>query len=185
LGVANFHSPCTHRLSNILQRLQTHIVEDKINLAADLALGVVRNADASGFRNTLQARGDVDAVAENVAVVEDDISDVNTDAKFNSDVLRNVSVLSGHSALDFGGAPRRVYGAGEFDQHAVAGGLDDAASMLGDRRIEKRLPQCLELRERAFLVTTHQTAVAGNIRRQHSRQPSFHPPASQRMFPNR
>jgi hypothetical protein len=48
----------------------------------------------------------------------------------------DIGVLPGHSALNFDGATRCVHGASELDQHAVAGGLDDAATMLGDRRIE-------------------------------------------------
>jgi hypothetical protein len=42
--------------------------------------------------------------------------------------------------------------AGKFHQHAVAGGLDDAAMVLGDLRIEKLAAQPLETFERALLV---------------------------------
>jgi hypothetical protein len=53
--------------------------------------------------------------------------------------------------------------------HAVAGGLYDAASMCCDRGIGKRLPESLELGERAFFVPAHQKALAGDIRRQYNR----------------
>src|SRR5712671_6551655 len=44
---------------------------------------------------------------------------------------------------------------GKFHQHAVTGGLDDAAVMLGDFRIEELAAQRLEAFERAFLVRSH------------------------------
>ena len=41
--------------------------------------------------------------------------------------------------------------------------------MRRDRRIDQRLPEGLELGERAFLVPAHQKAIAGNIGRQNRR----------------
>ena len=64
---------------------------------------------------------------------------MNADAKFDARILRHAGVLPGHAALDFNRAARRVHGAGKLHQHAVAGGLDDAAAMCGDRRIDQRL----------------------------------------------
>src|ERR1700687_939280 len=84
----NSTTPRAHRLGNILQRLQTHIVEGNIDFAADLALGVIGDADASGFRDPFQTRGDVDAIAKNIVVVDDDVADVNADAEFDPDILR-------------------------------------------------------------------------------------------------
>ncbi len=76
-----------------------------------------------------EPRGDVDAVAENIVVVDDDVADMDADAEFDPLILRHGGVLLGHAALDLDRAARRVDGAGELDQHAVAGGLDDAAAM--------------------------------------------------------
>ena len=89
-------------------------------------------------------------------------------------VLRHVGILLGHAALDLDGASHRIDGAGELDQHAVAGGLDDASAMLGDGGIEKRLSGGLQAGQRAFFVHTHQAAVSGDIRRQNCRKPPFH-----------
>jgi hypothetical protein len=52
--------------------------------------------------------------------------------------------------------------------------------MSGDGRIEKRLSQRLQMSERTLFVAAHQTAVAGDIRRQHSRQSPFHALAGQK-----
>jgi hypothetical protein len=52
-------------------------------------------------------------------------------------------------------AAQRIDDAGEFCQQAVAGGLDDAAMMLGDLRVDQLPSQRLETFERAFLVRPH------------------------------
>ena len=91
-------------------------------------MGIIGDADAAGFRDPLQTRGDVDAIAKNIVLIDDDIADVYADTKFNPNILRYVGVLLSHSALDVDGATSCAYGAGELDQHAVAGCLDDAAT---------------------------------------------------------
>jgi len=65
--------------------------------------------------------------------------------------------------LDFAGAAHRVDDAGEFRQHAVAGGLDDPAVMLADLRLEQFDETGLEALMRAFLIGTHQAGIAHHI----------------------
>ncbi len=45
---------------------------------------------------------------------------------------------------------------GKFHQHAVAGGLDDAAAVLPDLRVDELAPMRLEAFEGPFLVRSHQ-----------------------------
>ena len=52
---------------------------------------------------------------------------MDADPEFESDILRKVGILPRHVALDLHGAMRCIDSAGELDQQAVAGGLDDAA----------------------------------------------------------
>jgi hypothetical protein len=92
---------------------------------------------------------------------------VDADAEFDPLMLRQGGVLLGHAALDHEGTARGVDGAGKLDQHAVTGGLDDAASMSGYRGVDQGFPGGLEPRQRAFLVGSHQPAVTGDIRSQH------------------
>jgi hypothetical protein len=50
-----------------------------------LPIGVLGKADRARLANTLQPRGDVDAVAHEVAVAFfDDVTKVNADAKFDA-----------------------------------------------------------------------------------------------------
>jgi hypothetical protein len=46
--------------------------------------------------------------------------------------------------------------------------------MRADGRIDKRLSKRFQIGERALLIATHEAAVTGDIRRQHSRQSPFH-----------
>ena len=41
-----------------------------------------RNADAAGFAKRLQACGDIDAVAENIIAVDDDVADIDADPEW-------------------------------------------------------------------------------------------------------
>ena len=86
---------------------------------------------------------------------------------------RQVGVASRHAALDLDRALHRVGDALELGQHPVAGGLDDAAPVLGDRRVDQLEPVGLQARERARLVGLHQPAVADHVGRQNRRQPAL------------
>ena len=69
----------------------------------------------------------------------------------------------GHRLLHLDRAAHRVDDAGKFHQQAVAGGLDDAAVVLGDLRIEELAAQRFEAFERAFLVRPHQPRIPRHI----------------------
>ena len=88
---------------------------------------------------------------------------------------RHAGVAQRHLALHLDRAAHRVDDAGELDQQAVAGGLDDAAAMLGDLGVDQFAAERLQRRERAFLVRAHQPRVAGDIGRQDRRQPPLDP----------
>jgi hypothetical protein len=51
--------------------------------------------------------------------------------------------------------------------------------MFGDCGVDKRFSESLQLRQRAFLVGTHQAAITGDIRRQDSRQSPLYGLAAQ------
>ena len=55
--------------------------------------------------------------------------------------MGHVGVAVRHAALEFRRAGNGVGDALELDQHAVAGGLDDAALVLGDGRIDQLQPR--------------------------------------------
>src|SRR3954454_10082819 len=153
-----------HRFGDILECLQTHIVVGDVYLAANLPTSIVGDTDAAGVGYPFKARGDVDAIAEDVVVINDDIADVDADPEIDPHCRGDIGVLRRHAALDFDRTARRVHRTRKLDQHAIAGGLDDAATMRSDRGIDNDLSSCLQPSQRAFLVSAHETAVTGDIR---------------------
>ena len=100
-------------------------------------------ANAARFRQTLQTRRYVDAIPENIAIVDDDVADVYADAKCNTLVCRNAGIAFGHLALNVDRAAHGVDNTAKLDQQTIAGGLNDTAVIFGDLRIHERAPMPL------------------------------------------
>jgi len=100
-----------------------------------------------------RTRRDIDAVAKDVVVVEDHVAEINADAQFDSAVRRNACVALGDRLLHLDRASHRIDDAGKLHQQAVAGGLDDAAMVLGNFRIEQLAAQRFEAFVRASSST--------------------------------
>ena len=164
-----------HPAGDVLQLLVAEILEFHIEPAGGIFLHARRDADPARLGHPLQPGGDVDAVAENVVVLDDDVALVNADPKFHAPLRGDRLVALGEFALHPGGASQGIEDALEFHEHAVAGGLDDAPSVFGDTRIDNLAPHRPERRQRAFFVRADQPRVAGNIGGQDSRQPPLHP----------
>src|SRR5262249_20543616 len=145
-----------------------------IDLATDLTLRIVRDANAARLRNAFKTGGDIDAIAKDVVVIDNDVADVNADAKFNALGRRHRGILLHHGTLHLNGASGGIDRTSELDQHAIAGRLDDPPAMRGDGGIEQGLSRGLEASQYAFFVSTHQAAISGDIRRQNRRKPPFH-----------
>jgi len=171
--------PRPHRLSNILEGLRSHIITGNLDLAPDLPVGIIGDADAARLSNSLQPHCDIDAVSKDIIFIDDDVADVDADAKFDLLALRCIDILFGHAALNFDGAAYGIYDAAELDESAVPGILDDAPAMISDFGIKKPLSKSFQLRQRAFLVDPYQAARARDIRRQNSRQSPIYVLAAQ------
>jgi hypothetical protein len=120
-----------------------------------------RHADAAGLGEGFEPRRDVDPVA----TVTDDVAEIDADAELQPPLRLDVGVALGHPALHLDSKAHRVDDAGELDQHAVAGGLDDAAAVRGDLGVAQFGPDPFEGGERALLISSHQPRVAGDIGR--------------------
>jgi len=73
------------------------------------------------------------------------------------------------------GAARRIHGAGEFGQHAVADRLHDAPAMGCDAGSGDCFSERLEPGQGGLFVGMYQAGVVLDRSRQHRRQPSLHP----------
>ena len=69
----------------------------------------------------------------------------------------------GHCLLEFDSGAERIHRAGELDQRAVAGQLDQSPTVAGQRRFQTLLAVFSQARERATLVATHQAGIAHHI----------------------
>ena len=148
---------------DVLQRLLACILEGEVEPVADIVAHRAGHGDAARPGDALDARRDVDAVAIDVVVLEDDVAEMDADAEFDAPVLRHVDIALAHPALDLGGTGDGVHHARELDQHAVAGDLDDAALMLGDLGVRHLAAVRLERCERPSLVEAHEPAVADHV----------------------
>ena len=164
-----------HRLDDVLQRDLAHRFEMDTRLAARLLYRRTRDVDGAALGDLLQPDCDVDALAENVAALEDDLAEIHADPEFQPPVGRAVLgafrdiLLRRDRVLD--GPDNAVEG----HQRAVAGRLDDAAAIARGERaefVEKRH----DARMRSGLVEIDEPAKANDVGRHDRGQPSLHPP---------
>ena len=114
---------------------RAEIGDGEIEPPLHLAVGVLGQTDRAGLGDAFQSRGDVDAVAHQVAVaLLDDVAEMNADAELDAALLRHAGVALDHAVLHFDRAAHGVDHAAELDDSAVAGALDDAPVMRGDGR---------------------------------------------------
>jgi hypothetical protein len=116
---------------------------------------------------------DVDAITKDIMLIDDDVTDVDADAKFDPLDLRHQGILLSHTALDLNGAAHRIYDTAELSKHTIASILDDLATMLADLGISEptqTLPQPEVCR---FLVRAGQPAISSHISRKDSYKTSF------------
>ena len=80
-------------------------VDFTLNLVMDLA----GDTDATGFCQTFQTRRNVDAVAQNVFILDDDIAEIHADAEHHSIVLRQGSIARSKFFLNLNGRSHRIH----------------------------------------------------------------------------
>jgi len=83
------------------------------------------------------SRGDVDAVAEDIVALDDNVAQINPDPEFDPPLLNAGGLARGSRPLHRDGTAYGVDDAGELDEHPVAGGLKDTAAVFGNRRIDE------------------------------------------------
>src|SRR5208283_6057493 len=96
--------------------------------------------DPTRLGQRLQPRCDVDAIAEDVVAIDDNVADVDPDTKLDPLFGRNTRVALGHATLHIDRTAHRIDYARELQQQAIAGGLDDPAAVFGDLWVNKLPP---------------------------------------------
>ena len=136
-----------------------------------MPIGVLRETDGTGLGDTLQSRGDIDAVAHQITVaLLDHIAKMDAHAELDAALGRKASVALDHAILHLDGAAHGIDYAAELDEDAVASALDHAPVMRGDGGIDQIAAQRAEPRQCAILVGASKPAVSDHIRCQYCRE---------------
>ena len=86
--------------------------------------------DGAGGGNAFQSRGDVDAIAHQIAVaLLDHIAEMDADAELDAALGRKAGVALDHTVLHFDGTAHGIDHAAELNDSSVAGALDHAPIM--------------------------------------------------------
>jgi hypothetical protein len=126
------------RLGDVLQLSCAEVGDLEIEPSLHLPVGLFGKADRSRFGDTFQPRGDINAVAHQIAVAFlDDVADVDPDTEFDPLFSWHTGVALDHRALDFDGAAHFVDDAAELDDDAVAGARNDPPMVERDGRVNK------------------------------------------------
>src|SRR5215472_4760962 len=104
-----------NRAGEVFQALLAYIGEGAIQSTLDLVVHYARDADPTRLGNTLQPRGNVDAVAVYVALFDDHITRIDTAAKLDALILEDGVVLRRHLPLYRDGAGARFDDTRELD----------------------------------------------------------------------
>src|SRR5580704_16478707 len=124
-----------HRSRDVLERLLSEVNELRLNPPPHMLVGRAGNAHAAGFRNALQAGGDVDAVAKDILALDKHVAEMNADSVEDTLRLEGAFVASRHLPLHRQGAFDRRDDGREFDEHPVAHRLEQPSAMRGDDRL--------------------------------------------------
>src|SRR5262249_23716855 len=87
------------RPSNVLDLLLAYILKGNIKLVAHLVAHDPADANPTGLSQSLESCREVDAVAVNVIGLDDDVADIDPDAKFYAAVDQRTLIAARHSAL--------------------------------------------------------------------------------------
>src|SRR5262249_49592308 len=148
---------------DVLDLLLAEVVEGDVEAVAHLLVRRGTEANPAGLSQRFEPGGNVYPVAEEVAILDDDVTDIDPHAKVDAPLCRRRGVAGIHLPLHLDRTAHRVDDAGELDKEAVAASFDDATPVLGDFGIAEFATNRTQRRERALFVLAHQSRIAGDI----------------------
>ncbi|KQW50468.1 hypothetical protein ASD02_11160 [Ensifer sp. Root1252] len=89
-------------------------------------------ADSAWFCHSLQTHGDVDTVSEEIVAINQDVTEIDADAKLHLVVLGKIERALSQIVLNIDRSPHCLDRTGEFRQHAVACPCEYPTAMFGD-----------------------------------------------------
>jgi hypothetical protein len=145
LGSVKLRGVDAHRPGNVLQMLLAKIVDGNIDPAGDVLEDRPRQAQSTRLGDLLKARRDIHAIAVDVAVFDDDITEVNSYAE----PQRRLPARTCHAALPGERAVDGIDDALELDQKAIAHELNHPAPVESDQGFDHVLAQACKKIERS------------------------------------
>src|SRR5262249_30281400 len=119
------------RPRDVLERLLADVFEGEIQPARGVLLDPRRNTDPARFGQSFEAGRDINAVAKDVAILDDNVADIDADAEVDAAIGRRAGVAPGHLALHLDSAAQCIHDAAKLDERAVTGSFYEAALVLG------------------------------------------------------
>ena len=132
------------------------------------------NAYAPRLCQALQARGDIYSVAIDIVSFNNNVAEIDAKAKPDLPSFGYTLVVPGHFPLDRRSTLDSIHDAGELDERAVSHEFDDATVELFDRGVDQFPTASLQPRQRAYLILSHEAAVADHVGSKYCRKPSLH-----------
>jgi hypothetical protein len=134
-----------------------------------------RDADAARVRNALKTRRNVHSVAKNVMRLNDDVSDIDANAKLKPRIFAVSDRDLIDTALELHRSPNRLDRAWKLRQEAIAGIAYNAAPVFSDCRMDSLRQQHALFGVGSFFVIVHEPRIASHIGGQYRRQPALDP----------
>jgi hypothetical protein len=103
-------------VADVLQLSYAAVSELGFIPVADIFLDGLRDADAAGIGDLLQARRDIDAIAKDVVAINDHVTNIDADTKVESLIRGKSLVALGHAPLHVNRTTHRIDRAWEFQQ---------------------------------------------------------------------
>ena len=142
---------------DVLQLRRAEIIDLQRDLAGGVLADAGGNADATRLGQRLQPRRDDHAIAQQIVALCHYL------ALMHADAQPQAVGLGAQLLLDGDGAAQCLHGAGEGDEEAIAGGLEQPAAMRGRDRLDEVGAQRAHARQRGRLVRSDHRRIADNI----------------------
>jgi hypothetical protein len=161
------------RARDIFEALLPEIRKADFDPARRVLLNPSGHTNPARLGQAFQPGSDVDPIAENIAILDNDIALMDPDPQLDAMVCRAIATVVRDLPLDLDRAAESIDDTDELDEEAVAAGLDQPAAMRGDRGIDRFRPDRPQSIEGSFFVHPDQARVAGDIGCQDRRQPTL------------
>src|SRR2546423_14532969 len=122
------------RPPDVLQFLWAEVLEVEIDFVGDLVMDDARDIDAARLGKRLDPGRDIDAVAEHIAALDDDVAEIDADPQRDAPLGCEALVVCYDGVADRSPAACRLNDALEFDKRQIPGLFEQIAVVFGDQR---------------------------------------------------